>query len=286
MQSQRHQLIGYQVDEHIRHRAVERLEGEPSQVARTSADATQRHLGHALGGKAGNEAAAQVAHAADVDVAHRVVVSTREDPGCPAASETPGGCPPAWPRRWGPRPAPGLASKWILEPASLPHGGSWRSGNGRVGRGTRRRRSLRPGPRHGLGAGEHALPALAGQRGRGRAGRPVRQQHERRHAAPALHAALRQQHLRQPRKQPRLLAVWLQSPGADQSHAAPLLLGPEPCDSAPVPAAQDARAACLRRATTSWPEISRRPTILRRTSENECCATCKKHGGSRSRSTG
>ena len=33
----------------------------------------------------------------------------------------------------------------------------------------------------------------------------------------------------------RLLAVWLQSPGADQSHAA-LLLGPEPCDSAPVPA--------------------------------------------------
>ena len=64
------------------------------------------------------------------------------------------------------------------------HGGSRRSGNGRVGRGTRRRRSLRPGPRHGLGAGEHALPASAGQRGRGRAGRPVRQQHERRHAAP------------------------------------------------------------------------------------------------------
>ena len=36
--------------------------------------------------------------------------------------------------------------------------------------------------------------------GRGRAGRPVRQQHERRHAAPALHAALRQQHLRQPQQ--------------------------------------------------------------------------------------
>ena len=47
--------------------------------------------------------------------------------------------------------------------------------------------------------------------GRGRAGRPVRQQHERRHAAPALHAAHRQQHFGQPRKQPRLLAVWLQS---------------------------------------------------------------------------
>ena len=71
------------------------------------------------------------------------------------------------------------------------HGGSWRSGNSRVGRGARRRRSLRPGPRHGLGAGEHVLPASAGQRGRGRAGLPVRQQHERRRAAPALHAALR-----------------------------------------------------------------------------------------------
>ena len=105
-----------------------------------------------------------------------------------------------------------------------------------VGRGTRRRRSLRPGPRHGLGAGEHALPASAGQRGRGRAGRPVRQQHERRHAASALHVAHRQQHFGQPRKQPRLLAVWLPSPGADQSHAPPLLLGPEPRDSASVPA--------------------------------------------------
>ena len=108
------------------------------------------------------------------------------------------------------------------------HGGSWRSGNGRVGRGTRRRRSLRPGSRHGLGAGEHALPASAGQRGRGRAGRPVRQQHERRHAAPALHAAHRQQHFGQPRKQPRLLAVWLPSPGADQSHAPPFSWGLNP----------------------------------------------------------
>ena len=92
--------------------------------------------------------------------------------------------------------------------------------DGGAGRGHRRRRSLRPGPRHGLGAGEHALPASAGQRGRGRAGRPVRQQHERRHAASALHAAHRQQHVRQP----RLLAVWLPRPGAVQ-HAAPLLLG-------------------------------------------------------------
>ena len=67
------------MNEQVRHRAVQALEGEPGKVARAGADTTQRHLGHALGGKAGNEAAAQVAHAADVDVAHRVVVSTRED---------------------------------------------------------------------------------------------------------------------------------------------------------------------------------------------------------------
>ena len=67
------------MNEQVRHRAVQALEGEPGKVARASADATQRHLGHALGGKAGNEAVAQVAHAADVDVAHRVVVGARED---------------------------------------------------------------------------------------------------------------------------------------------------------------------------------------------------------------
>ena len=36
--------------------------------------------------------------------------------GCPAASATPGGCPLAWLRRWGPRPA---ANTWVFEPASL-----------------------------------------------------------------------------------------------------------------------------------------------------------------------
>ena len=46
-------------------------------------------------------------------------------------------------------------------------GGSRRGGNGW--------HCVRPGPRHGLGPREHALPAPAGQRGRGRAGRPVRQ---------------------------------------------------------------------------------------------------------------
>ena len=54
------------MDEQVRHRAVQALEGEPSKVAREGADTTQ-------------EAVAQVAHTADVDVAHRVVVSTRKD---------------------------------------------------------------------------------------------------------------------------------------------------------------------------------------------------------------
>ena len=42
-------------------------------------DTTQRHLGRALGGKGGNEAVAQVAHTANVDVAHRVAVGARKD---------------------------------------------------------------------------------------------------------------------------------------------------------------------------------------------------------------
>ena len=67
------------MNEQVRHRAVQALEGKPGKVAQAGADTTQRHVGHALGGKAGNEAVAQVAHAADVDVAHRVVVSTRKD---------------------------------------------------------------------------------------------------------------------------------------------------------------------------------------------------------------
>ena len=48
--------------------AVERLEGEPSQVARTSADATEGHLGHSLCREACDEAVAQVASAVDVAV--------------------------------------------------------------------------------------------------------------------------------------------------------------------------------------------------------------------------
>ena len=56
---ERHQLVGHQMNEQVRHRAVQALEGAPSKVARAGSDTTQRHLGHALGGKAGNEAVAQ-----------------------------------------------------------------------------------------------------------------------------------------------------------------------------------------------------------------------------------
>ena len=103
------------MNEQVRHRAVQALEGE---VTRAGADTTQRHLGHALGGKAGDEAVAQVAHAADVDVAHRVVVSTRKDgEEMEVLRSSLHGVVrvlqaaqlhlrlPAWPRRWGPRPA-------------------------------------------------------------------------------------------------------------------------------------------------------------------------------------
>ena len=73
---ERHHLVGHQMNEQVRHRAVQALK-----VNR--ADTAQRHLGHALGGKAGNEAVAQVAHAADVDVAHRVVVGRRGSGSAP-----------------------------------------------------------------------------------------------------------------------------------------------------------------------------------------------------------
>ena len=133
---ERHQLVGHHMNEQVRHRAVQALEGEPGKVARAGADTTQRHLGHALGGKAGNEAVAQVAHAADVDVAHRVVVSAREDgEEVEVLRGSLHGV--VWvlqaaqlrlrlqeavllPRRAdGGHACPGLASKWILEPASL-----------------------------------------------------------------------------------------------------------------------------------------------------------------------
>ena len=69
-----------------------------------------------------------------------------------------------------------------------------------------------------VGAGAAGLAAA--QAFRGRAGRQVRQRHERRHSTSALLAAHRQQHVRQPRKQLRL-AVRLPRPGAVQQHLWP-----------------------------------------------------------------
>ena len=172
---------------------------------------------------------------------------------------------------------------------------SWRSGDGWVGWGTRRRRSLRPGPRHGLGAGEHALPASAGQRGRGRAGRPVRQQHERRHAAPALHAAHRQQ-LGSPASSRassqsgfRVQAQTNHTPRPFFWGLNPVTLPQSQPNSRQAPAARGsrARAACLHRATTSWPETSRRPRLSFAVRAKMSVALhVKKHGGSHSRSAG
>ena len=105
---------------------------------------TPLHLGHALGGKAGNEAVAQVAHAADVDVAHRVVVGASEAPfiglcgycrlpSCICDSRRLSSCLAA---PMGPRPAPG----W---PAS----GSW--SRVVVPKGHKRAHEFREGARHG-----------------------------------------------------------------------------------------------------------------------------------------
>ena len=110
-------------------------------------------------------------------------------------------------------------------------GGSWRGGNGGAGRGHCGRRSLRPGARHGLGAGEHALPAPAGQRGRGRAGRLVR--HNMNDATQPQHFTLR---TGSSTSGSPASSRTSSCPGAVQQHAAPLLLGPEPRGPAPVPA--------------------------------------------------
>ena len=83
-----HQLVGHQMNEQVRHRAVQALEGEPGKVARAGTQGTR---------SVGKPAMKlwQVAHAADVDVAHRVVVGAREDGEevevlqCPAASAIP-----------------------------------------------------------------------------------------------------------------------------------------------------------------------------------------------------
>ena len=67
----------------------------------------------------------------------------------------------------------------------------------------------------------------------------------------------------------------------------PVTLPQSQPNSGQAPAAQDARAACLRRATTSWPETSRRPRLSFAVRAKMSVALhVKKHGGSHSRSTG
>ena len=69
-------------------------------------------------------------------------------------------------------------------------GGSWRGGNGGAGRGHCRRRSLRPRARHGMGAGEHALPAPGVQLPHGAHAavqRPERRGGAQRHRGARLH---------------------------------------------------------------------------------------------------
>ena len=65
------------------------------------------------------------------------------------------------------------------------HGRSWRGGNGRVGA------QPTAWPEARAGCWRTRSSGLSRAARRGRAGCPVRQQHERRHAAPALHSALR-----------------------------------------------------------------------------------------------
>ena len=48
---ERHQLVGHQMNEQVRHRAVQAFEGELRKIARAGADTTQRHLGTRSVGK-------------------------------------------------------------------------------------------------------------------------------------------------------------------------------------------------------------------------------------------
>ena len=119
----------------------------------------------------------------------------------------------------------------------------------------------------------------------GRAERPVRRQHERRHAAPALYAALRQQHLRQPRKQPRLshLASKSRRRPITRSDSAPVPAGQAPAAQTPEPpASAELRPAG---ATTSWPKTRRPRLSFAVRAKMSVALHVKKHGGSHSRST-
>ena len=144
----------------------------------------------------------------------------------------------------------------------LPRDGSWRSGR-------------RPG---WLWNSQAALSALAGQRGRGRAGRSANNIND---ATQPLRSSTSGTC-----KQRRLRSVAFES-SADESHAPPLLLGST--------LSQPNFRASFR--TLGQLRQSRLPTeldqlvqdieaLLCRTSKNKCCATCQEAWRSYSRSTG
>ena len=104
------------MNEQVRHRAVQALEGEPGKVARAGAS---EHF-HFLSVLAGtyddtvrNIDIGRVGYLRHSFIAGFPTERVPKMPwgwegtaGCPAASAIVGGCPPALPRRWGPRPAP------------------------------------------------------------------------------------------------------------------------------------------------------------------------------------
>ena len=142
------------------------------------------------------------------------------------------------------------------------------------GRGTR---SLRPGPRHGLGAGEHALPASQGSEDA--AVQDVRSANNMNDATQPQHFTLRSGSSTSgsPASSRAFSHSGFRVQAQTNQRRAPSP-GPEPCDSAPVPAELPGKLPQLR---TPEPPASAelRPAGPRhrggQTRENECCATCK-----------
>ena len=96
--------------------------------ASTSARPLRRanSAGHTVAGRVPEEAALQVHLALVAREAYRWRSVRWQDSRSrrtrlsAAASETPGGCPPAWPRHWGPRPALGWPASGSWSPRRCP----------------------------------------------------------------------------------------------------------------------------------------------------------------------
>ena len=303
------------MDEHIRHRAVERLEGEPSQVARASADATEGHLGHSLRREACDETVSMLRTVGPRKDREEVEVLRGSFTGLCGYCRLPSCI---------------CDSRRLSSCLAAPMGATPRVGQ-QVDLGARvvvpksheRSHEFREGARHGENTSdppeEHAVEGLYQRRAQDDRGQnsdvldlevgaqrlpPGAPRRSRTSAVVASANSISITRFRgrstsgrrsgarelcSPRRSPprpcsgctrgpsagharenvvaalavgedrilwmkqagfgvagasgllpsmflSLLPVWLPSPGADQSHAAPLLLGPEPCDSAPVPA--------------------------------------------------